>query len=55
MCVKLPSENLNLSSYPPHSTSIYTCGVTTAPRVRGGQPKDFKRGKNVHREIESQN
>ena len=55
MCVKLPLGDLNPSSYLPHPTSIYTCGVTTAPRVRGGQPKDFKRGKNVHREIENQN
>ena len=55
MWVKLPLGDLNPSPYLPHPTSIYTCGVTTAPRVRGGQPKDFKRGKNVHREIESQN
>ena len=55
MCLKLHLGDLNSSLWPPHPTSIYTCGVTTAPRVRGGQPKDFKRGKNVHREIESQN
>ena len=36
MCVKLPLGDLNPASYPPHPTSIYTCGVTTAPRVRGG-------------------
>ena len=36
MCVKLPSGDLNPDLYPPHPTSIYTCGVTTTPRVRGG-------------------
>ena len=36
MCVKLPPENLNPNSYPPHPTSIYTCGVTIALRVCGG-------------------
>ena len=35
MCVKLPPGNLNPASYPLHLTSIYTCRVTTAPRVRG--------------------
>ena len=37
MCVKFPPGDLNLSPYPPHPTSIYTCGVTTAPRVCGGR------------------
>ena len=36
MCVKLPSIDLNLDLYPPHPTSIYTYGVTTAPRMRSG-------------------
>ena len=36
MCVKLPPGDLNLGPYPPHPTSTYTCGVTTAPRVRSG-------------------
>ena len=36
MCVKLPFGDLNLSSYPPLSTSIYTCGVTTVPKIRSG-------------------
>ena len=36
MYVKLPPEDLNLNSYPPHPTSTYTCGVTIAPRVCGG-------------------
>ena len=37
MYVKLPPRELNLDSYPPpHHTSIYTCGVTTAPRVCSG-------------------
>ena len=35
MC-ETPSRDLNRGLYPPHSTSTYTCGVTTAPRVRGG-------------------
>ena len=37
MCVNLPFEDLNLSLYPPHSTSTYTYGVTIAPRVCGGE------------------
>ena len=32
--MKLSPENLNPDLYPPHLTSIYTCGVITAPRVR---------------------
>ena len=38
MYVKLPPGELNLDScpLPPHHTSIYTCGVTTAPKVCGG-------------------
>ena len=36
MCVKLPPGDLNLGLYPSHPTSIYTCGVTIAPRVCGG-------------------
>ena len=36
MCVKLLPENSNHNPYLPHLTSIYTCRVTTAPRVRGG-------------------
>ena len=36
MCVKLPPGDLNPDPCPPHPTSIYTCGVTTAPRVCGG-------------------
>ena len=34
--VKLPLGNLNPDPCPPHLTSIYTCGVITAPRVRAG-------------------
>ena len=37
MCVKLSFGYLNPIPYPPHSTSIYTYGVTTAPRVCGGK------------------
>ena len=44
MCVKLPLGDLNLSSYPPHPTSIYICGVTTAPRVRGDGFALLKKG-----------
>ena len=36
MSVNLPPRDLNPSSYTPHPTNIYTCGVTTAPRMRGG-------------------
>ena len=39
MCVKLPFRDLNSSLYPPHSTNIYTCKVTTTPRVRGGDTR----------------
>ena len=35
MFITLPPRNLNPNLYPPHPTSTYTCGVTTAPRVRG--------------------
>ena len=33
--MKLPPGDLNPDPCPPHSTSIYTCGVTTALRVYG--------------------
>ena len=33
MCVKLSLKDLNPVPYPPHPTSIYTCGVTIAPKV----------------------
>ena len=33
--MKLPPGDLNSSPCPPHPTSSYTYGVTTAPRVRG--------------------
>ena len=39
MCVKLPPGELNFDFCPPpspHPISIYTCEVTTAPRVCGG-------------------
>ena len=35
MCMKLPPENLNSDPCPPHLTSIYTCEITTASKVRG--------------------
>jgi len=34
--VKLIHGDLNPGPCPPHLTSIYTCGVTTVPRVCGG-------------------
>ena len=33
MFVKFSPRDLNSDPCPPHSTSIYTCGVTTAPKV----------------------
>ena len=42
MCVKLPLEDLNPDRCPPHPISIYTCGVTTAPRVCGGYLSTFE-------------
>ena len=36
MCEKLPYGDLNLNPCPPNPTSIYTGGMTTAPRVHGG-------------------
>ena len=39
ICVKLPLRDLNPGPCPPHPTSIYTCGVTTAPRLHGGKPR----------------
>ena len=36
MGVKLSFKNLNPGPYLSHSTNIYTCEVTTAPRVRNG-------------------
>ena len=41
MYVKLPLGDLNLVPYPPHPTSTYTCGVTIAPRVGGGEICNF--------------
>ena len=37
MCVKLPPRDLNPDPYPPHLTSVYTCEVTTTPRVYNGE------------------
>ena len=36
MCVKFLPEDLNPGPCPPHPTNIYTCEVTTAPKVHGG-------------------
>ena len=35
MCVKFILRDLNPDFYPLHFISIYTCGVTIAPKVRG--------------------
>ena len=35
MCVKLPPRDLNSGPYPAHPIGIYTCEVTTTPRIRG--------------------
>ena len=39
MYVKLPLGDLNPSSCLPHPTSTYTCGVTIASKVCGGNLK----------------
>ena len=36
MC-ETPSWRLELRPLSPHPTSTYICGVTTAPRVHGGE------------------
>ena len=54
MYVKFLLENLNLGSYPPHLTNIYTCEMTTAPKVRGGLNFKFvecKKQKSFIREL----
>ena len=37
ICVKLSLRDLNFGPYPPHSTKIYICRLTTALRVHGGE------------------
>jgi len=37
MCVKLPPGDLNSGPCPPHFTNTYTCRVTIAPKVCGGE------------------
>ena len=37
MCVKLPPGDLNSGPCPPHLTNTYTCGVTIAPKMCGGE------------------
>ena len=41
MCVNLLLEDLNSDPYPPYLTNIYTCKVTIAPRVCGGDIVEF--------------
>ena len=36
MCVKFPPRDLNPGPCHQHPTNTYTCGVTIAPRARGG-------------------
>ena len=49
--MKLPPENLNPGPYPPHLTSIYIYGMTTAPRVRGSINSLYRREREREREI----
>jgi len=42
--MKLLLENLNPDLYPSHSTNIYICGVTIAPRVHSGTLKIIELG-----------
>ena len=49
MYVKLPPKDLNLDLCPLHPTSTYTCGVTIAPRVCGGQEHILKKKKSMTR------
>ena len=51
--MKLPPENLNPGPYPPHLTSIYIYGVTTAPRVRGSINSLYRRERERERERDS--
>ena len=37
ICVKLSPRDLNSGPYPPHSTKIYICRLTTVLRVRDGE------------------
>ena len=43
VCVKLPSRDLNPGLYPLQPTSTYTCGVTIALKVCGGQEHILKK------------
>ena len=49
MYVKLLPKNLNLDLCPSHPTSTYTCGVTIAPKVCGGQEHILKKKKSMTR------
>ena len=35
--MKVPPKDLNPNSYPSHPANTYTCGMTTALRVRSGK------------------
>ena len=41
MYVKLPSGDLNPDPYPSYSINTYTCGVTIASRMYGGNPQNL--------------
>ena len=43
--MKFPPEDLNPGPYPPYLTSIYTCEVTTAPKVCGDIERNVLREK----------
>ena len=49
MYVKLPPGDLNPGPCPSHPTSTYTCGMTTAPRVRNDESMCFKCGRLGHK------
>ena len=51
MYVKLSPKDLNLDLCPSHPTSTYTCGVTIALRVCGGQEHILKKKKKHHMPI----
>ena len=42
MCVKLPPGDLNPDPCSPPPTNIYTCKVTTTPKVCGGKSRILK-------------
>ena len=47
MYVKLPPRDLNPDICPLHPTSTYTCGVTIAPGVCGGEWREIVKAKSI--------